>query len=177
MFIRRIFKTKLHAVIGTLAIFTIMNASLQSIFFGSDNEILYDYSTIVFLCLKDSTTCVYISELKLANTGVKTINEISVIFSEIPESLKTSLRVRNLNAGKPRDRDPDVENINLHGDNSIKINNLSPGALVIVKLSGDIPVATKSLLTNLDVSVESEATVINADPQGTEFSRLWSMLL
>lgn len=154
-----------------------MNASLQSIFFGSDNEILYDYSTIVFLCLKDSTTCVYISELKLANTGVKTIDEILVNFSDIPESLNASLRVRNLNAGKPRDIDPDVENIDLQDGNSIKIKNLSPGALVIVKLSGDIPVAIKSSLTLLDVSVESEATVINADPQGTEFTRLWSKLL
>lgn len=169
------FKTRFQAIVGALAIIFILNASLQSIFFGSDREIVYKHSTIVFLCLKDSTSCVYISELKLANTGVNILNDISVSFSEIPKNLETSFRVRNLNAGKPRDIEPDLDNTNFKDGHIIKISNLSPGTLVVVKISGDIPVESISLLTHLNISVLSEAAIINANPQGTEFARLLSM--
>jgi len=177
MLLRRIFKTRLQVVIATLAVFYLLNVSLQSIFFGADKEIIYDYTTDVFLCLKNSTTCVYSGELKLGNTGEKTVKDITVNFSDIPKELSVSLNIRDLNAAHQRDKDPEVNNFNLKDGNDIKISDFSPGALIIVKFSGNIPAAKKRQLIDLGINVESGATVINADPQGTEFGRIWTSFL
>jgi len=177
MLLRSIIKSRYQAILVTLAIVFLLNASLKSIFFGSDKEIIYNYSTVVFLCLKDSEICAYSSELKLANTGLEKLTDISVNFSDIPSTLSASLSVRDLNAGKPRDTDPNIYNYDLTDGNSIKMSNLTPGTMVVVKFSGSVPINKKNLLTELGINVESNANVINADPQGTEFVRLWSFLL
>lgn len=177
MLLSRIFKNKLQATIGVIALFMILNASLQSLLFNSEKEIHYDYSTTAFLCFKDSTSCTYLSKLKLANTGVETLNNVTVILNNTPESLETSLNIRDLNASNPRNSDPNIETNHLKNNINIKINDFTPGTLVLVKVYGQVPVASKGLLHKLNINVTSNAKVINADPQSTEFFRLISVLL
>ena len=175
MIIRQIFRTKTHGVLATLALFFILNASIKSIYFSSEKEIIYNHSTSVFLCLKDDINCTYISEFKLANTGSVHLENILVNFSELPKTLSFAIKVMDLNASKPRNSNPKIVKTYINNINSIKINNLSPGTLVVVKISGNIPKLNKTLLTNLNIDVISSAKVINANPQGTEFVRMWTM--
>ncbi len=172
MFARPIFASKPKAIIAFIIIVIIFNISLKSIFFGADREILYDYGMDYLVCFKADPRCLYRSYVKLANTGSVELNNVSIRFKQFPKDANIRLRVKNLNASKPRGENPIFENRYLQEGNFLRISNFTPGALVIMEFEGYIPIESRHVLENLGIEIIANAPVIHSNPEATEFMRI-----
>ena len=172
MLFRNLFKSKLHIFFVAVIVIALLNVSIKSLIFNSDKEIVYDFSAPRAICSKEATSCIYIGEFELANTGIETLESVSIDFGEMPEGISGSLKVLNLNAGNPREFDPKISNINFKKGGVIEINNFAPGTYIELSHSGWIPAQQKELLVNFSPKVNAKAAILQGDPRGTELVRL-----
>jgi len=97
---------------------------------------------------------------------------VSISFNQFPKEANIRLRVKNLNASKPRGENPVFENRYLQEGNLLRITNFTPGTLVIMEFEGYIPIESRHILENLGIEIIANAPVIHSNPEATEFMRL-----
>jgi len=165
MFLSRLFQNKLLALIVFVALFFLFRASFVSIFTNSSNEIVYEYDKTVFMCLKQTTRCVYIAHLKLANTGNNQLENLTVLNTELPEGINLSFTYLNINASRPRKGDPDITQSRDAPAATVLINHFSPGTLIDIEYSGSIQTQQRDMLIHFSPAIHSGAKTIQADPQ------------
>ncbi|MDQ7049675.1 MAG: hypothetical protein Q9M92_09075 [Enterobacterales bacterium] len=158
-------------------LFTIFNASLKSILWGSDREILYEYGSGIIFCIKSEAQCFFNSQVKLANTGSETLNKVLISYKHFPQKFTMKIRLKNLNASKPRLQDPIFENQYMQDGNEIRLSKLAPGALVIIEFHGFIPIESRHILNDLGLEIIANASVIQSNPEATEFMRFFNNFL
>jgi len=176
MLFRNLFKTKWQAALIAVLIVVLLNVSIKSLFLNSNKELVYDFNTPRAICTKDETSCYFSGEFKLANTGVETLENVTIDFGEMPEGLNGSLKVFDLNASYPREFDPTVSNINFINGSIIEVSNFAPGTYIELNHSGLISARQKDLLVNYNPKVSAQATILQGDPQGTELARVLGAL-
>ncbi len=171
MLLRYIFSNKIQAFIAVVVVVILLNVSVWSLFFNSSSEIIYDYENSVFLCLKSSALCGYSGEFKVANTGTKVLENVTVQNKGMPKNLKVAIKILDLNASSPREGEPKIVN----SEEIINIDSFYPETLVIIQYSGSEPIEQREALASFRPEVVANAKLINADPQGTEFARFLSI--
>ena len=177
MDINNIIKSKGLYIVGALILALIFNTSLTSIVFQRSNEIAYDYTTIFFICFKETSTCTYSSELKIANTGKLEISDITISIDNFPREITGRATILNLSGVDKRDRDPLVKSNIAENKRVISINSLTPNTLVNIAFQGTLPLNDRPLLKEVAVTLDADATIINGSPQGTAAGRIISNLL
>ena len=173
----RSYRNKLILFSGLLMLAVLLKTSVLSILFQSDKEIVYDYETIAYVCLKDLPLCTYIAQLKVANTGKHALENISIEIDNMPKALVSDIAYFNLIATEPRAHDPSVQIIKNQYRRQIRVDRLTPGTLIEIDFKGSIPVESKKELNDIDVALHAEANVIKANPRGTKLGRMLSGLL
>ena len=177
MHLKRLIKSKSRILILIFVLTLAFNTSIRTIFFPSNKEIIYDYKTTMLFC-PENQNCSYFGKLSLANTGSKPLNDIRISILNIPKSIRSSASTLNLSSAEPRSNDPLIKDNHSKQNRMITINELSPGALVVIEFTGRaVSKEYKLTLQDASASVQADAKIFNASPRGTKISRLFSMLL
>ena len=169
-------KTRLLVMIFLLAL--IFNTTIRAVFFPSNKEIMYDYDMTMFFC-QNVERCSYFGHLSMANTGSEAISNIAISMRKIPFNIRSSETTLNVSSAEPRTNDPVIKkSFSKSGNTTITIQDLSPGALVEIELSGkSIHKEYKEILNDKPFTIEANAKILSGSPRGTKIIRIFSYIL
>lgn len=170
-------KSKSRLFLGILVLILLFHTSIRMVFFQSSKEIIYDYKTTMLFC-PENKPCSFFGNLLLANTGRKTISNLIVSVTNIQTNIHSRVTTLNLSSAEPRKNDPIIKNELSELSRTITINNLSPGTLLDIELTGrSIPGKYKSKLKNIQFSLQADAKILKGSPRGTKITRMFSNIL
>ena len=177
MKLRNALKSKSRLLLGIFVLTLIFNTSIRMIFFQSSKEIIYDYKTTMLFC-PENKSCSFFGNLLLANTGSKTIKNLTVSLSNIHSNIHSRVTTLNLSSAEPRANDPLIKNKLSEISRTMTISNLSAGTLLDIELTGrSIPNKYKSELKDIQFSLQADAKILKGSPRGTKITRLFSNIL
>ena len=177
MTLRNTLKSKSRLFLGILVLIFIFHTSIRMVFFQSSKEIIYDYKTTMLSCPKNKP-CSFFGNLLLANTGRKNINNLVISLTNIKANIRSRVTTLNLSSADPRENDPIIKNELSELSRTITVNNLSPGTLLDIELTGrSIPDKYKSELKDIQFTLQADAKILRGSPRGTKITRMFSTLL
>jgi len=162
----------LYVAAVLLAVFGVGNAFV-ALFVQARHEVVWHFDVTARFCSHGQ--CAYVAELEVANTGRETQPQVAVEIKPWPRGLGAAPNVLNLDAGHPREFDPAIEQSHDDGQLAVRLTQLAPGTLVQFSFRGLIPEADLVAALEPEVSVSGQGKMIEGDPRGIAFGRIFSL--